>query len=68
MYYIGGSQMLFLSREGNLIILSGGNATREEILEWEDNLRKLEPYKTIIKESQQAGPGYPPQGVGSPDP
>ena len=68
-YMIGNHpRVVYLYPDGELLaILEGGKATREETIQWEDNLRQLLKNENR-KESQQWGPGYPPQGVGSPDP
>ena len=68
-YMIGNHpRIVYLYPDGKLLaILEGGKATREETIQWEDNLRQLLKNENR-KESQQGGPGYPPQGVGSPDP
>ena len=61
-------RLIYLYPDGRLLaILNGGRSTREELIRWEDNLRQLLKNENR-KESQQGGPGYPPQGVGSPDP
>ena len=61
-------RLIDLYPDGRLLaVLNGGRSTREELIRWEDNLRQLLKNENR-KESQQGGPGYPPQGVGSPDP
>ena len=68
-YMIGNHpRIVYLYPNGELLaILAGGKATREETIQWEDNLRQLLKNENR-KESQQGGPGYPSQGAGSPDP
>ena len=59
-------RLIYLYPDGRLLaILNGGRSTREELIQWEDNLRKLDINK---RESQQGGPGYSAQGALSPDP
>ena len=61
-------RVVYLYPNGDLLsILAGGNPSREELIQWEDNLRQLLKNEQQ-KESQQSGAGYSPQSVGSPDP
>ena len=68
-YMIGNHpRIVYLYPNGELLaILAGGKATREETIQWEDNLRQLLKNENR-KESQQGGPGYSAQGALSPDP
>ena len=77
----GTAQQIYLNKDITLeefgfSVVQSGIAIRLDFGET-DSVRKLkgdkliEALKTMIQEKipvQQAGPGYPPQGVGSPDP